>query len=68
MTEPSTTLEQALKVISDTADYYHSMIDYSAPYWAHNYWAALDLLERIQGLPESSLINAHDITCDCINS
>jgi hypothetical protein len=65
---PATTLEQALKVIDDTADYYHQMTDSTSPYWFHNYWSALDLLERIQGLPEGSLMNKHDVEnpdCTC---
>lgn len=63
--EPATTLEQAIKTIEDTADFYHSMISDTSPYWWHNYWASLDLLERIQGLPEDSLMQKHDLVCDC---
>jgi len=68
-TKPSTTLEQALKVISDTADFYHSMHVASGDeksYWSGAYMTALDLTERIQGLPENSLLKAHDNGCDCI--
>jgi Iap family predicted aminopeptidase len=65
MTEPAISLEQALEIIRDTADYYHSMLDHDTQYWWHNYWAALDLLERIQGLPEGSLMKDHDLVCDC---
>ncbi len=64
-TTPARSLEQALEVISTTADYYHSMVDDGSSYWWHNYWAALDLLERIQGLPEGSLMNAHFAASDC---
>jgi hypothetical protein len=58
-------LSKVLTTIEATADYYHSMISETSPYWYHNYWAALDLLERIQGLPENSLMLEHDKTCDC---
>jgi hypothetical protein len=64
-----TKLEQAMKVISDTADFYHSMHMASADeksYWSGAYMTALDLTERIKGLPEGSLLRAHDSTCDCI--
>jgi hypothetical protein len=64
-TTPAKDLQQAIEVIETTADYYHSMLDHDTEYWWHNYWAALDLLERIQGLPENSLMLEHDKTCDC---
>lgn len=56
---------KVLATIEATADYYHSMISEDSPYWYHNYWAALDLLERIQGLEENSLMAEHDKTCGC---
>jgi hypothetical protein len=61
--------DRAIQVIHDTADYYHSMnvaSDDANSYWASAYITALDLTERIQGLPEGSLLRAHDITCGCI--
>lgn len=67
-TTPATTLPEALGVISDTAEFYHSMTADTSPYWWHNYWAALDLLERIQGLEEDSLMKAHyaeNPNCEC---
>jgi hypothetical protein len=62
---PADDLEQAISIIEMTADYYHQMISEISPYWAHDYRAALDLLERIKGLPENSLMNAHDKSCGC---
>ena len=58
----------AISIIETTADYYHSMTSWDSPYWYHNFWAALDLLERIQGLEEGSLLTEHFEQypdCDC---
>jgi hypothetical protein len=60
-----TDLDKALNTIEATADYYHQMISEQSPYWYQCYWAALDLLERIKGLPENSLMAEHDKTCGC---
>ena len=57
--EPAKYLIQSIATIELTADYYHSMITVDSPYWYHSYWTALDLLERIQGLEEGSLLRAH---------
>jgi hypothetical protein len=67
-TETNAPLDHALQVIHDTADYYHSMNASAKPdytYWATAYMTALDLIERIQDLPEGSMLTLHDITCDC---
>jgi hypothetical protein len=64
---PAKDLADAINIIETTADYYHQMISDTSPYWAHDYRAALDLLERIQGLPENSLLISHDKSCDCGN-
>jgi hypothetical protein len=58
--------DRIIKIIDDTADFYHQMIADKGDYWTKAYMTALDLLERIQGLEENSLANAHDLTCDCI--
>jgi len=67
-TTPAKDLQQAIEVIETTADYFHQMISESSPYWYHDYRASLDLLERIQGLPENSLMLEHDKTCNCWNN
>jgi hypothetical protein len=54
-----------LDTIEQTADYYHSMISDTSPYWLDDYRTALDILERVQGLPEGSLMIEHNNTCDC---
>ena len=68
-TTPAKTLPEALKVISETADFYHSMHnsqDDIRSYWSSAYITALDLLERITGLVENSLITTHDVDCNCM--
>ena len=55
----------AIKTIDQTADYYHSMIlEKDDVYWMNAYETALDLLERVQDLPEDSLIIAHRENCE----
>lgn len=44
--------------IVTAADFYHSMEDEGAEYWHHNFWAALDILERVLGIEEGSLLIA----------
>lgn len=62
---PAKDLADAIRIIETTAQYFHEMISYTSPYWAHDYRAALDILERIQGLPENSLLAEHDEWCGC---
>lgn len=55
----------AIETIENTLDYYHSMdIDSDYEYWNIAWEVAYDLLERIQGLPEHSLYNAHIKECE----
>jgi len=54
-----------LDTLETTADYYHSMISDTSPYWADDYRTALDLIERVRGLPEGSLLEQHNTSCDC---
>ena len=67
-TTPAKDLKQAIEVMETTADFYHQMIDHKGDYWTSAYITAMDLLERIQGLPENSLMLEHDKSCDCGNN
>jgi hypothetical protein len=59
------TYEYAIKVLDQTADYYHSLIlEADDHYWQNAYETALDLLERVQGLEEMTLVNEHANTCE----
>jgi hypothetical protein len=68
-TYPARTLEEAIDIIEMTADFYHGMTgnsdDSGNRYWANAHMTALDLLERIKGLKENSLIDEHDKDCPC---
>lgn len=70
MKKPNVTLADAIQTIEIALDYYHSMdLDYAVDENGHRWWqcsweTAYDLLERIQGLPEHSLYNAHIESCE----
>ena len=63
------TLQDAIDIIEMTADFYHGMTgnsdDTGNRYWASAHMTALDLLERIKGLEENSLLDEHDKDCPC---
>lgn len=57
--------KEAIKTLEQTADFYHSMILEADDVWRRTQFeTALDLLERVQDLPEDSLIIAHRETCE----
>lgn len=65
MPKPDSTIAEAIATIEMTLDYYHSMdLDDEYNYWTTSWETAYDLLERIQGLPEHSLYNAHIDACE----
>lgn len=58
------TIDEIVKIVETTADFYHSMdIDESEPRYYWQFYTALEMLERIQGLEPDSLINKHFDTC-----
>lgn len=64
MSKSDSTIAEAVATIKTTADFYHSMdLDSDEPRYYWQFYTALDLLERIQGLEPYSLINAHFDTC-----
>ena len=64
MSEPKT-FADALKTLRTTADFYHSMdIDPENDFRYIQWITALDLLERVEGLEEGSLLAAHDEECE----
>lgn len=62
LTTNGKTAEEIVTALEQSADFFHSMdIDENVLYWNTKFTHALELIERVLGLPEDSLTKtAHD--------
>jgi hypothetical protein len=57
--------KSAIEIIEDTADFYHSMfLEPDDQYWEYSFLASMDLLDRIQDLPEGTSLEKHHALCE----